>query len=102
VGASNPVILAVEAGRLEQRGKPELMQIVGNAVQLVGPGGFLLFDHFNGCRFIGVDWFPWDLCYNIIPMTRQWGAESRLPLTEIHLEGICRQGWMVLLKNNHT
>ncbi len=83
-------------GRLEQRGKPELMQIVGDVVKLVRPGGFLLFDHFNWCRFIGVDWFPWDLFYNLIPMTRQWIAESGLPVIEIPLEGVSPQWWMVL------
>ncbi|MFA6240793.1 MAG: hypothetical protein WC655_07685 [Candidatus Hydrogenedentales bacterium] len=80
------------AGRLEQRGKPELMQIVGDVVKLVRPGGYLLFDHFNWCRFIGVDWFPWDLFYNLIPMTRQWIAESGLPVSEVRLRASIRSG----------
>ncbi|MBI5093556.1 MAG: hypothetical protein HZB26_14075 [Candidatus Hydrogenedentes bacterium] len=84
------------AGRLEQRGKPELMQIIGDAVRLVRPGGYLVLDHFNWCRFIGVDWFPWDLFYNLIPMTRQWIAEGDLPLTEIPLEGADPQWWLAL------
>lgn len=84
------------AGRLEQRGKPELMQIVGGATRLVRPGGYLLFDHWNWRRFIGVDWFPWDLFYNLIPMTRRWIAESDLPLAEIRLEGVDPQWWMIL------
>jgi len=87
------------AGRLEARGKPELMQIVSDAVQLVRPGGFLVFDHFNWCRFIGVDWFPWELFYNLIPMTRQWIAESGLPMTEIPLDGVDPQWWMVVQKS---
>jgi hypothetical protein len=84
------------AGCLEQRGKPELMKIVTDAVRLLRPGGYLLFDHFNWCRFIGVDWFPWDLFYNLIPMTRQWIAESALPVTEMHLEGMNPQWWLIL------
>jgi len=84
------------AGRLETRGKPELMQIVGDAVRLVKPGGHMIFDHFNWCRFIGVDWFPWDLFYNFIPMTREWIAASSLPVREIRLDGVDPQWWMVL------
>jgi hypothetical protein len=86
----------VAAGRLEQRGKPELLQIVTDAVRLVRPGGYLVFDHFNWRRFIGVDWFPWDLFYNLIPMTRQWIAESGLPLTELRLPGPDPQWWLIL------
>jgi hypothetical protein len=85
-----------DVGRLEKCGKPELIRIVGDAVRLVRPGGFLIFDHFNWCRFIGVSWFPWDLFYNLIPMTRQWIAESGLPLSEVALEGLDPQWWMAL------
>ena len=84
------------AGRLEERGKPELMQIVRDAVQLVRPGGWLIFDHWNWCKFIGVDWFPWDLFYNLIPMTRRWIAESGLPVSEHSLAGADPQWWMIL------
>jgi SAM-dependent methyltransferase len=87
-----------QAGRLEQCGKPELMQIVADAARLVRPGGYLLFDHFNWCRFAGVPWFPWDLFYNLIPMTRQWIAASNLPVSEVCLEGIDPQWWLVLQK----
>jgi SAM-dependent methyltransferase len=86
----------VKAGRVEQRGKPELMQIVGDACRLVRPGGYLVFDHFNWCKFIGVDWFPWDLFYNLIPMTRRWVAESGLPVQEVKLDGADPQWWMFL------
>jgi SAM-dependent methyltransferase len=86
----------VQAGRLEQRGRPELMQIVRDAARLVRPGGFLLFDHWNWCRFIGVAWFPWDLFYNLIPMTRGWIAESGLPLSEVRMEGVDPQWWLAL------
>jgi SAM-dependent methyltransferase len=84
------------AGRLEQRGKPELMQIVADAARLVRPGGFLVFDHFNWCKFIGVSWFPWELFYNLIPMTRRWVAESGLPLSEVRLAGADPQWWLML------
>lgn len=87
------------AGRLEQRGKPELMRIVEGAARLVKPGGFLIFDHFNWRRFIGVSWFPWDLFYNLIPMTRQWIAGSGLPLSEVCLDGVDPQWWMILRVN---
>ncbi len=87
------------AGCLEHRGKPELMKIVTDAVLLVRPGGYLVFDHFNWCRFIGVDWFPWELFYNLIPMTRQWIAESGLPVKETRLDGMDTQWWLVLRKS---
>jgi hypothetical protein len=83
------------AGRLESRGKPELMSIIGDAARLVRPGGFLVFDHFNWCRFIGVDWFPWELFYNLIPMTRTWICEAGLPVTEVHLDDLPSQWWMI-------
>jgi len=86
------------AGRLEQCGRPELMQIVCDAVRLIRPGGYLLFDHFNWCRFTGVPWFPWDLFYNLMPMTRQWITASNLPLSEVCLEGIDPQWWLILQK----
>lgn len=89
----------VAAGRIDQRGRPELMKIVGDAVRLVRPGGYLVFDHFNWCRFIGIEWFPWDLFYNFIPMTRKWIAESALPVTEIKLAGVNPQWWMTLIVN---
>lgn len=86
----------VEAGRMEQQGKPELMQVIGDALGFVRPGGYLVFDHFNWCRFIGVDWFPWELFYNLIPMTRRWIAEAGLPVTEVNLPGANPQWWMFL------
>jgi hypothetical protein len=82
-------------GKLALRGKPELMGIISGAVRLVRPGGYLIFDHFNWQRFVGVTWFPWDLFYNLIPMTRTWIKESGLPVTEIYLHGLPAQWWMV-------
>ena len=86
----------VAAGRLENRGKPEFLQIVASAVRMTRPGGHLIFDHWNWRKFIGVKWFPWDLFYNLIPMAREWIAECRLPLTEIRLPGVDPQWWMIL------
>ncbi|MCY3023466.1 MAG: hypothetical protein NTW87_31185 [Planctomycetota bacterium] len=84
------------AGRLDKRGRPELMQIVQDTAQLVRPGGYLLLDHWNWCKFIGVAWFPWELFYNLIPMTRRWVAESGLRLLEVRLEGVDPQWWLIL------
>ncbi len=84
------------AGRLDERGRPELMQIIAGAARLVRPGGFLLFDHWNWCKYQDVAWFPWELFYNLIPMTRRWVAESGLPLCEVRLDGIDPQWWLVL------
>lgn len=81
--------------QLMSRGKPELMSIVSEGARLVKPGGYLIFDHFNWCRFIGVDWFPWDLFYNLIPMTRRWISESTLPLREVTMPGLPTQWWML-------
>lgn len=86
----------VRAGRLDARGKPELMQIVGDAARLVRPGGYLIFDHFNWQRFVGIDWFPWDLFFSFIPMMREWIADSALPVHDVNLNGLPRQWWMVL------
>jgi len=84
------------SGRIEQRGKPELRHIIADAIRLVRPGGHLVFDHFNWCRFIGVDWFPWDLFYNLIPMTRRWVFEAGMPVEELKLPGADPQWWMFL------
>jgi hypothetical protein len=85
-----------QAGQLEQRGWPELMKIVGDAVQLVRSGGFLIFDHWNWCKFIGVDWFPWDLFYHFIPMTRKLISERWISVKEVPLDGIDPQWWLIL------
>jgi len=85
-----------QAGRLAERGQPELMRIVGDAIRLVRPGGWLIFDHWNWRKFIGVEWFPWELFYDLIPMTRQGIAESGLPVVEAPLTGADPQWWMIL------
>jgi hypothetical protein len=85
-----------KSGLLDRCGKPELMKIVGDAVNLVRSCGFLIFDHFNWCKFIGVSWFPWDFFYNLIPMTRQWIKEGGFPVEEICLQGVDPQWWLIL------
>jgi len=90
----------VRAGRLEQRGKPELMSVISDAVRLVKPGGYLIFDHFNWVKFIGVEWFPWDLFYHFIPMTLGWILESGLPVEEVSLPDVDPQWWLVLRVKN--
>jgi SAM-dependent methyltransferase len=85
-----------EAGLLEQRGKPEFLQIVAGALRLARPGGHLIFDHWNWRKFIGVEWFPWELFYNLIPTARRWIAESGLPVAELPLAGVDPQWWMIL------
>lgn len=85
-----------KAGRLDARGKPELLRIIGDAARLVRPGGFLIFDHFNWVKFIGVEWFPWDLFYNFIPTTRQWIAASGWPVSEVRFDGVDPQWWLIL------
>jgi hypothetical protein len=84
------------AGRLETRGRPELLRIVADATRLVRPGGFLAFDHFNWCRLIGVDWFPWDLFYDLIPTTRRWIREAGLPVEELRFPGADPRWWLFL------
>ncbi|MEW6358566.1 MAG: hypothetical protein AB1696_19685 [Planctomycetota bacterium] len=86
----------VASGRIKERGKPELLQIIGDAVNLVRPGGYLLFDHYNWCKYMNVDWFPWQLFYDLIPMTREWIAESGLPLVEEKLPNVDPQWWMIM------
>ena len=84
------------ANRLEERGKPELLQVVGNAVELVRPGGYLIFDHWISLSYRDQEWFPWELFYHMVPMTREWLAESGLPLSEVAVPDCDPQWWMVL------
>lgn len=84
------------SGRIETRGKPELLQIIRDAVSLVRPGGYLVFDHFNWEKYRGPGWFPWDLFYNLIPMTRRWVAEAGMPVAEVRIAGADPQWWMFL------
>ena len=84
------------AGRIEERGKPELLEIIGNAVELVRSGGTLVFDHWTGLAHRDQDWFPWELFCDLVPMTRRWIAESDLPVAEVKLPNVDPQWWMFL------
>jgi hypothetical protein len=83
-----------ESGAINERGKPELMEIIGKAVELTRPGGYLVFDHWASLYYREVDWFPWEMFYDLIPITRRWIKESDLPLAEIELSDADPQWWM--------
>jgi SAM-dependent methyltransferase len=87
-----------EAGLLDERARPALLAAVQNAVNLVKPGGVLLFDHWTWVAHSRMDWFPWELFCNLIPLARGWIEAADLPLTEIPLEGRDPQWWMAFRK----
>lgn len=84
------------AGRLGERARPALMQAVQQAVHLVEPGGVLLFDHWTWEAHREMDWFPWELFCNMIPLARKWIREAGLPVRERPLAGRDPQWWMCL------
>jgi len=84
------------AGRLDERARPALMQAVRHAIQLVGPGGWLLFDHWTWEAHREMDWFPWDMFCNMIPLVRGWIQAEGLPVEERPLAGGDPQWWMCL------
>ena len=85
-----------ESGQIDNCGKPELMEIIGKAVELTRPEGYLIFDHWAGLSYRDVDWFPWEMFCDLVPITRRWIAESDLPVTEIELSDADPQWWMFL------
>lgn len=89
-----------KSGLINRRGKPELMEIIGEAVELTRPGGYLIFDHWAGLGYRDLDWFPWEEFYDLIPIARRWIEESNLPLTEIKLSDADPQWWMFLQVRN--
>lgn len=84
------------AGRLAECGQPELLRIVADATRLVGPGGWLVFDHWNWLGHQDEDWFPWALFYDLVPLTRSWIADAGLGVREVALDGVDSQWWMIL------
>jgi hypothetical protein len=82
------------ADGLASRGRPELMAAIAGAVELVRPGGFLIFDHWTSVTSSKQAWFPWDLFCDLVPLTRGWIAQSDLPLQEVHLPGVDPRWWM--------
>src|SRR5262249_12793587 len=75
------------AGQLDARARPAVVEAVRQAVALVKPGGWLLFDHWTWVGHQHLDWFPWDLFCDMIPLTRRWIQEAGLPVTERPLAG---------------
>jgi hypothetical protein len=87
------------AGRLDERARPALLAAVREAVSLVKPGGWLLFDHWTWEKYRHVDWFPWRLFSDLIPMARAWIAAEGLPLREVAVAGREPQWWMCLRRD---
>jgi len=85
-----------ESGAIETRGKRELMEIIGEAVEIVRSGGYLIFDHWASLYYSGLDWFPYELFCDLIPITRRWIEESSLPVVEVELPDADPQWWMFL------
>jgi hypothetical protein len=83
-----------EAGLMEEHGKKELMEIISHAAELVRSGSYLVFDHWSSFGYSDVDWFPWELFCDLIPITRQWIAESELPVVEVEISDADPQWWM--------
>ena len=85
-----------EAGQLDAHARPALVEAVRQAVYLVRPGGFLLFDHWTWEGHRNNGWLPWELFCNLIPLAREWIEEAGLPVTERSLSGRDSQWWMCL------
>jgi hypothetical protein len=84
------------AGELELRARPALLLAVEQAVELVRPGGYLLFDHWTWLGHREQAWFPWELFCDLIPLARAWIAAAGFPLTEVAVPGRDPRWWMVL------
>jgi SAM-dependent methyltransferase len=86
------------AGRLDEYARPALVSVIRNAVEMVKPGGVLLFDHWTWEAHRNVDWFPWGLFNRLIPLARAWVLAEDLPVVEVPLPGRDPQWWMCLTK----
>jgi hypothetical protein len=86
----------VQSGAVEELGKRELLGIIGLAIELVRPKGWLIFDHWTYLGHSQMAWFPWELFNDLIPMTRRWITEAGLPLWEVDVDGLDKQWWMVM------
>lgn len=82
------------ADGLVRHGRPELLQIVGAAVEVLRPGGILIFDHWAWEGHRREPWFPWDLFCDLVPLARSWIAAAGLPLTEFAIPGADARWWM--------
>lgn len=86
------------AHRLHERAQPALLAAVDQAIRLLRPGGVLLFDHWTWEAHRDLDWFPWPLFCDLIPMARRWVADAGFPVREQPLPGRDPQWWMCLVK----
>ncbi len=82
------------AGDLDRRARPGLLEAVRQAVEIVRPGGWLLFDHWTWYGHQDQAWFPWELFCDLIPLAREWIAEAGLPLVEHPVAGRDPRWWM--------
>jgi hypothetical protein len=84
------------AGQLDARARPALVQAVREATDLVRPGGYLLFDHWTWHGHQAMDWFPWELFCDLIPLAREWIFAAGLPLEEVSMDGAEPRWWISL------
>lgn len=84
------------AGRLGDHARPALLGAVEQAIRLVGPGGWLLFDHWTWETHRRAGWFGYELFCELIPMARAWIVEAGLPVEERAFEGRDPRWWMGL------
>lgn len=89
-----------QQGRIDERARPALVAAVRQAVELVRPGGVLLFDHWTWEGHRRLDWFPWELFCDLIPLAREWIRAEGLPVEEIALPGRDPRWWMTLRTPN--
>ncbi|MCC6728139.1 MAG: hypothetical protein IT208_02245 [Chthonomonadales bacterium] len=83
-------------GRLDERARPALVEAVRAAIELVGAGGWILFDHWTWESHRSVQWLPWELYCDLVPLARRWIAQAGLPVEERPLAGRDARWWMCL------
>ena len=84
------------ANRLGEHAQPALLGAVREAIELVRPGGWLLFDHWTWEAHREAGWLPWEFFCDLIPMARRWIFDAGLPVEERPLCGRDPQWWMCL------
>ena len=89
---NDPGVLPVGAD-----GKPLKME---QAVAMLKPGGYLLFDHWTWEGHHVQEWFPWELFCDLIPLARGWIGEAGLPVEECPLAGRDPRWWMCLRRSS--
>ncbi|HET6386039.1 MAG TPA: hypothetical protein VFJ58_21820 [Armatimonadota bacterium] len=81
------------SGRLDDYARPALLNAVRRAIEMVRPGGYILFDHWTWDAHRQMSWFPWELFCSLIPLAREWIQEAGLPLVERPLKGRNPRWW---------